>query len=375
MIIRDHYGIRTGFASSEINAIMMKEYDKRVGLEIALNGFYIPVYDFNGKIVFIPKDYDNLRDKMSGLSYYGENNYVFSEEIALIKVDSILEEQEREKPTIESYRSTIYKEVAKALQNYGLSLRKNFSSDLSNGTVELIDTGSTGRSTYVPGDIDFDFAMRLDRNILLDGKKLTKLKEDLLQVFHQKDKKDVIDGQFRLKEAYVNGIQEPLKIDITFLQKTDKVNYTTDLVLKDYLNTIKKQDENKYKQIIGNIVFAKKVLKEAYCYKPSRSDAAQGGLGGVGIENFVLQNGGSFVTAARNFLEISEGKNLEEFKQQYSIWDFGSNFLTEKRETYPHDNFVNNMNEVGYEKMKEALKNYIVTLSKEENFEKITLGR
>ena len=33
------------------------------------------------------------------------------------------------------------------------------------------------------------------------------------------------------------------------------------------------------------------------------------------------------------------------------------------------------MNEVGYEKMKEALKNYIVTLSKEENFEKITLGR
>lgn len=92
----DHYGIRTGFASSEINAIMMKEYDKRVGLEIALNGFYIPVYDFNGKIVFIPKDYDNLRDKMSGLSYYGENNYVFSEEIALIKVDSILEEQERE---------------------------------------------------------------------------------------------------------------------------------------------------------------------------------------------------------------------------------------------------------------------------------------
>ena len=239
----------------------------------------------------------------------------------------------------------------------------------------MIDTGSTGRSTYVPGDIDFDFVMRLDREILLNDKKLANLKNDLLQAFHQKDSKNVIDGNFRLKKAYLEGILEPLKIDITFLQKTDKVDYSTDLVIQDYLNTIKKQDENKYKQIIGNIVFAKKVLKEAYCYKPSRSDAAQGGLGGVGIENFVLQNGGSFVTAARNFLEISEGKNLEEFKQQYSIWDFGSNFLTEKRETYPHDNFVNNMNEVGYEKMKEALKNYIVTLSKEENFEKITLGR
>ena len=85
-------------------------------------------------------------------------------------------------------------------------------------------------------------------------------------------------------------------------------------------------------------------------------------------ENFVLQNGGSFVTAARNFLEISEGKNLEEFKQQYSIWDFGSNFLTEKRETYPHDNFVNNMNEVGYEKMKEALKNYLLQTENKEFF-------
>lgn len=232
----------------------------------------------------------------------------------------------------------------------------------------MIDTGSTGRSTYVPGDIDFDFVMRLDREILLNDKKLANLKNDLLQAFHQKDSKNVIDGNFRLKKAYLEGILEPLKIDITFLQKTDKVDYSTDLVIQDYLNTIKKQDENKYKQIIGNIVFAKKVLKEAYCYKPSRSDAAQGGLGGVGIENFVLQNGGSFVTAARNFLEISEGKNLEEFKQQYSIWDFGSNFLTEKRETYPHDNFVNNMNEVGYEKMKEALKNYLLQTENKEFF-------
>lgn len=372
----DHYGIRTGFASSEINAIMMKEYDKRVGLEIALNGFYIPVYDFNGKIVFTPEDYDNLRSKMRGLSYYGENNYVFSEEIALIKVDSILEEQEREKPTIESYRSTIYKEVAKALQKYGLTLKNSISNDLGNGTVELIDTGSTNRSTFVPGDIDFDFVMRLDREILLNDKKLANLKNDLLQAFHQKDSKNVIDGNFRLKKAYLEGILEPLKIDITFLQKTDKVDYSTDLVIQDYLNTIKKQDEGQYKQIIGNIVIAKKVFKEAGCYKTFRSDSKQGGLGGVGIETFILQNGGSFITAAKNFLEVANGKNFKELKKEYCIWDFGNNFLAESRGSYPHDNFVaDNMNELGYEKMKEALKNFLFTLFKEECIEEISLGR
>lgn len=372
----NHYGIRTGFASSEINAIIMSEYDKRVGLEIAMNGFYIPVFNFEKKIVFTPEDYDNLRSKMRGLSYYGENNYVFSEEIALIKVDSILEEQEREKPTIESYRSTIYKEVAKALQKYGLTLKNSISNDLSNGTVELIDTGSTSRSTFVPEDIDFDFVMRLDREILLNDEKLINLKNDLLQAFYQKDSKDVIDGNFRLKKAYVDGIPNSLKIDITFLQKTDKVDYSTDLVIQDYLNTIKKQDEGKYKQIIGNIVIAKKVFKEAGCYKTRRSDSTQGGLGGVGIETFILQNGGSFITAAKNFLEVANGKNFKEFKKEYCIWDFGNNFLAESRGSYPHDNFVaDNMNELGYEKMKEALKNYLFSLSKEENLEEISLGR
>ncbi len=372
----NHYSIRTGFASSEINAIMMGEYDKRVGLEIAMNGFYIPVFNFEKKIVFTPKEYDDLRSKMNGLSYYNQEKYNFSEEIALIKVDSILEEQEREKPTVESYRSTIYKEVAKALQKYGLTLKNRMSNDLSNGIVELIDTGSTSRSTFVPGDIDFDFVMRLDREILLNDEKLINLKNDLLQAFHQKDSKDVIDGNFRLKKAYVDGIPNSLKIDITFLQRTDKVDYSTDLVIQDYLNTIKKQDESKYNQIVGNIVIAKKVFKEAGCYKARRSDSTQGGLGGVGIENFILQNGGSFITATKNFLEVANGKNFEEFKKEYCIWDFGNNFLAESRGSYPHDNFVDdNMSELGYEKMKKALKNFLFTLFKEECFEEISLSR
>jgi hypothetical protein len=41
-----HYGIRTGFASTEIDCFIVKRWDDRIGLEIAMNGFYIPVIDF-----------------------------------------------------------------------------------------------------------------------------------------------------------------------------------------------------------------------------------------------------------------------------------------------------------------------------------------
>lgn len=119
-------------------------------------------------------------------------------------------------------------------------------------------------------------------------------------------------------------------------------------------------------------MIAKKVFKEAECYKAHRSDSTQGGLGGVGIETFILQNGESFATATKNFLEVANGKNFLEFKKEYCIWDFGNNFLAESRGSYPHNNFVaDNMNELGYEKMKEALKNYLFSLVKEENLEKV----
>lgn len=49
---KGHYGIRTGFPSSEIDYIVVDKYDERIGLEIAMNGFYIPVADINGKIIF-----------------------------------------------------------------------------------------------------------------------------------------------------------------------------------------------------------------------------------------------------------------------------------------------------------------------------------
>ena len=105
-------------------------------------------------------------------------------------------------------------------------------------------------------------------------------------------------------------------------------------------------------------------MKEAGAYKPNRGDTPQGGLGGVGVENWILQNGGSFLQAATSFLEASKGKSFEEFQKTYKIWNFGSNHLAIKNGTYPHNNFVvDNMSEEGYEKMRSALLTYVENMS------------
>ena len=61
----------------------------------------------------------------------------------------------------------------------------------------------------------------------------------------------------------------------------------------------------------------------------------------------------------------TEGKTFEEFKQSYVIWDFGENHLVTRRNIYPHDNFVYNMSEEGYEKMKKVLKSYLQSLKEQ----------
>ena len=46
------------------------------------------------------------------------------------------------------------------------------------------------------------------------------------------------------------------------------------------------------------------------------------------------------------------------------IQDFGKNHLAEKRGHYPYDNFVYNLNEDGFEKMKVALVQYVSSKNK-----------
>ncbi len=354
----DHYGIRTGFPSSCIDYIIVKNQDPKIGFEIARNGFYIPVFDIHENLVFTPEEYDNLRSKMSGLSYYDCQNYNFADDKKLInsEINNIVQKIEQNNLNTQVKRNIINNHIQKALASLNLSLKTKIDGELTEGIVELIDTGSTGRGTNAINDGDFDFMMRLDKAIMMDNEKLETIKKAIESEFESVDEKGYANGDFRHKGVKFADFDEKVDIDISFTQKLDKINYSTDMALQDRLNSIKKQDPQRYNLVIANILYAKKILKENEVYKSSHSAIPQGGLGGVGVENWILQNGGSFVAAAENFLKATEGKTYDQFKEDYQIWDFGENHLNAKKGNYLFDNFItNNMNEVGYEKMKKVL--------------------
>ena len=437
-----HYGVRTGFGmnlvdycvtdSTRIDSTPVSEVTK---LEIALNGFYIPVVDRDSEeLIFAPDDYDKMRAQMSGLSYYHTGDYQFAPDSEL-ELDELTLDKESlsavSTPTTSSTSSSsssagddaqgassnpitipstttiiselpssmaetdhkhevINQAIKQAIANIpelNLSYKDYLDGDLTENIVEMIDTGSTGRQTNAPGSGDFDYMARLDRSILNDPTKKQQITDALLAAFgkadevngtsnqidnldHNEDgegegeagqvdnKSRIVNGNLRLKQVSIDGLAEPVDIDITFAQKTNKVQYPTDAALADRLDNIKNQSETKYQQVLANIIYAKQFLKAAGAYKPRRSPEAKGigGLGGVGVENWILQHGGSFKQAARDFLSVADNcSGFEDFCAHYPVWDYGENHKGIRSK--PHDNFVaDNMNPEGYERMKEALR-------------------
>ncbi|MFC2333426.1 MAG: hypothetical protein ACFNL6_00975 [Candidatus Nanoperiomorbus sp.] len=380
-----HYGIRTGFGmdkvdycvtdSTRIDSTPVSEVTK---LEIALGGFYIPIVDRGSEeLIFNPTDYDKMRQQMSGLSYYHTGDYQFAPdselelpstrvgETTIPSTSTIIEEiPEGISDTNRKHEviNQVVKQAVTSIPELNLSYKDYLDGDLTENIVEMIDTGSTARQTNAPGSGDFDYIARLDRSILNDPAKKQQITDALLTAFgRENDGSAIVNGNLRLKQVSIDGLAEPVDIDITFTQKTNKVQYSTDMALADRLTNIKNQSETKYQQVLANIIYAKQFLKAAGAYKPRRSPEAKGigGLGGVGIENWVLQHGGSFKQAARDFLSVADScSSFEDFCAHYPVWDYGENHKGIKSK--PHDNFVaDNMNQAGYERMKEVLREVV----------------
>ncbi len=416
----DHYGIRVGFSMSLVSFFIADDTkikdlfddpgDARsdstpvsevTKLEIALGGFYIPIIDKDSEeLIFTPDDYDKMRAQMSGLSHYRTGDYQFApedelelpstnvREITIPDTAAIVDQLPAGMAETDHKHEVInqaIKQVITGIPELNLSYKDYLDGDLTENIVEMIDTGSTGRQTNAPGSGDFDYLARLDRSILNDPTKKQQITDALLAAFgkadevngtsnqidnldHNEDgegeasqadnKSRIVNGNLRLKQVSIDGLAEPVDIDITFAQKTNKVQYPTDAALADRLSNIKNQSETKYRQVLANIIYAKQFLKAAGAYKPRRSPEAKGigGLGGVGIENWVLQHGGSFKRAARDFLAVADNcSGFEDFCAHYPVWDYGENHKGIRSK--PHDNFVaDNMNPEGYERMKEALR-------------------
>ena len=403
-----HWGARTGIASSDIDYILFKEdltidpenpysedgkvnyilpkseFEKKeyyenhqndlaiLKNEVVKNGFYIPIVDFSGKIIFTYEEYQELKQKMEGLSHYGSKEYhlkqhQYSDYTERIK--GLLASNKRE-TKIQSQK--LYQALSDIIQSIPmdenstktLQAKNKIGIDLTPGSVEVLETGSSVRGTNVPYDFDFDYIFRLDSNIINDDKKMHQFRTKICEALNIAS---VPSGDFRDVEATIPGLGT-IKLDITFIQKNDKVEYSTEMALQDRMDTIYKSNPAVGDEVTANIILAKLLLKQAGCYKPERKDPNQGGLGGVGIENWITQNGGTLETAANSFLKASEGKTYEEFKLIYHIHDYGKNHLYKEKKTYPYDDFIfNNMNRIGYQKMQEVLRKYIRYLSGEKD--------
>ena len=358
----EHYGIRTGFASSEIDYIVVNSYDDRIGLEIAMNGFYIPVVDRQGKLVFSPDEYDKLRSKMNGLSYYGMGEFILDSSISSMtsELEGIVKGISDNRKETQKKSDLIDSCIKLGLGSMGLSLTHKI--DLLPNSVVLFNTGSTGRYTNLPGDGDFDFMMQVDQNIYDDPQRFSELRNNIIIALGGNPSDVLVVGndirEFKTIVTDSDGKKYPVEIDITFIHKTDKTEYASDVCVSDRLNNISSDDDCNL--VKANVILAKKLLKGLGAYKPSRKDKTQGGMGGIGVENWILQNGGTLYSAAKSFIECADTcSSFDEFVSKYKLYNFGINHMADKKGFYPHDNYIENMNSTGYEKMKQGLKKYI----------------
>ena len=365
------YYIRTGIGVNDIDYIVSREWQPRFGYEMAMAGKFIPVKNAKDELIFSQEDYDKIREQMKGLSYYEAEPFVVDEKVTRMEPLYALyrsvskkskDETEKEIQTVKDMiagkEDTVTKKkklgTLELIQSYfkdlGIKVTDNLGMNLSSNAVELIDTGSTGRGTNVPGDGDFDFMLRhnTSQQVLTDLQSLV--------LSRATGEKVIVGDGFRSKGVILpNG--EKADIDVTCAKKNLKLEYSSDMCVKDRLHSIEEEDPKKLPYVKANIIMAKKILKAMGIYKKLGSDGATkyGGFGGIGVENWVLQNGGSFEQAMTTYLEAAEkSATYDSFIQQYPIFDFGNN---QRDSRGKHDRFSAFLDEKeGFVKVKQSLR-------------------
>ncbi len=335
--------------------------------------------------------YETIRNKMQGLSHYGAEFFTLDETAKFPGYERIASQVEKNIENANQKRDCILSTLKEAVSKLDLELTESRRTDLIPGFVECIDTGSTGRGTNMPGSGDFDFMVRLDRITDKNHKEALReaLRESLSSISTPDKRQETGDGDFRYKGVTIPGLSEKVDIDLTFTQRTNEIEYSSEECINDRLATIQSQNPETYRTVLANILLAKKFMKEIGAYKKANAPAPEkweidtrGGLGAIGIENWILQNGGSFEKASRSFLRVAgmlqedgslktnmEPIDFTEFTKQYSIWDYGENWKSIGKDIYPHDNFVNNMSKAGYHKMIKGLEQYMI--HREQSKEKV----
>ena len=102
-------------------------------------------------------------------------------------------------------------------------------------------------------------------------------------------------------------------------------------------------------------MLTKKILKAGHAYKKLED----GGMGGIGVENWILLHNGNMLDAFQSFWQAShDGQGgvlpYEEFAKRYKIFDAGLNIKFNR-----HDNFIQVLKPNGYAALVETIGRYL----------------
>jgi len=358
-----HYGIRTGFPATEIDFIIEKgrvddNVSDRVCHAIAENGYYVPIVNDGGEVIFTPQQFDEYRKIFSGLERFGGGAFVF-EAHDDESIKNLKKEVRSNSVEVEKLNGNIRSEIESALKGSGITLKEEYSASIIG--AELVDTGSTGRKTNLAGSFDFDFSLKLDEADFLNAAGLSG-KIGKLLVAEEVDVKAHQNGYYQLRAKNVTGIGEakfkkPIDIDIGFTRKSDLAVFGSHDAVREKLTWIESHiGKDAYETTIANILLAKEKLKEDHAYKKLED----GGLGGIGVENWILAHHGNIEQAFRSFRDAAyvgeKQLPLDEFAKKYKIIDPGVNvkFLR-------HDNFIQNLKPEGYKAMLEVIDKFLTS--------------
>lgn len=355
-----HYGIRTGFPATQIEFMIAQDdliQDKRalekIYYEIAQNGYYVPITDTQGKIIFTPEMHNEYRQTFDGLDRFDGQDFQFlptlEGDLHFKQIQEIISEM----PLIIKKNGILSQHirggVKSAIKESGIRFRAR-SDDPDLSGAELLDTGSTGRGTNVPGEQpDFDFILNLDAG---DFSRANQVAEKIKSKFTFEEQAPLVPQRDNFQLLTLNNITEieiaegkkkiePAikKIELGFVKKSELAVFGSHTAVEEKLNSIK---ENKT-QAIANIILAKLILKAGGAYSRQK----EGGWGGIGTENWILANHGNLLSAFESFIKSAYDENgnlipFEKFKDEYKVLNAGMNI-----KLLYHDNYTANMNKEG----------------------------
>jgi hypothetical protein len=358
IVAENHVDIRTGISTAEVSFIVVKDSlikntDSldQVFLKLAKLKHHIPVIDSGGKVIFSRDQYLQLREVYRGISHISSEHIDFSPTTISDKHYQQIQEL---KETIELDRSTL-QEVSGQVTDTISEVLGTF--NLGKEAV-LADTGSTGRGTNMPKDYDFDLSLLIP---ISSFSSVHRIYESLKEKFNADEVEFYFEGrsyaQIRLYGAKIDG--RSLDIDIGVNSKANKAVFASYQAVSMKLQDIRnEQGEDAYNETIANIVLTKQVLKESQAYKTLSKSGGDGGIGGIGVENWILANGGNMIAAFRSFWSAAhvngQRLSLDEFRSHYKVFNAGVNLKLLRS-----DNYMNNLTQEGYENMLKAIEPFV----------------